>query len=566
VLTKDLRRLSRAGGGYHPQFVGDDEDARRLAARVLGIYQGHVGEPRRELTAALEDLERESDDFKLVRGFDKLLADRSTFETRASIPPQRVRRAAFEAAEAVGVASADERATALTRAADALGTDADTVASSLYADREPEQVLVEVDADLSPATLCEQYDFALAAASLLDATTVRLRSSDPAALVSAVKRNGLLYEIRLTDADGTSGEAGIRAESDAGDTNDGTGGGPESSSVDTQPPHLSRREVVVTGPDALFRRTRRYGTAFANLLRSVARTAARWELTATVDDRGRQRQLELSAADVPVPDGAPTGEPAFDSGVEASFAARIRGLDLDWTLIREPEPLRVSPPPDADDDAPRVAVPDFAFVYDHADFRLFVEVMGFWTPSYVERKLDQLRGLEDVALLVAVDESLGVGEEIATTGSDVVTYDGEVRVKDVVDVLRRYEADLREAATAGLPAEFVPTADVVTVEELAETLAETTGGSAAEATGSTVPEDAIREVSFPDHEWIGDTLVRPAVLNRVAEELEPGQSFETASERLAAVGIDDASAALSRLGYRVAWEGLGGGELVRDDG
>ena len=554
VLTKQLRRISRAGGGYHPQFVGDDPDARRLAARVLGVFQGHVGEPRRALDDSLERLERDAEAFKLVRGFAKLVERDTTFETRAPLPPERVRRSVFEAAEAVGVASDDERARALADAADALGTDTQTLEASLYADRDSAQVVASVEADPTPAELCARYDFALAAAALLDATMVRLRTSDPAALVSAVKREGLLYEVVETE-DGLDG--------------------PDDETHDGSDPTLSTREVVVTGPDALFRRTRRYGVAFANLLRTVARTAPRWELTATVDDRGTDRTLQLSDADVPVPD-APTGEPAFDSGVEASFAARFRALDLDWTLVREPEPLVVDPAAAASDsetdatdsetddtdsetaapdrsmdavDAPRVAIPDFAFDYDHADFRLFFEVMGFWTPAYVEKKLAQLRGLEDVALLVAVDESLGVGEDIAATGPDVIGYDGTVRVKEVVDVLREYESELAAAATADLPAELSPDADSVAVADL--------------ATEYGVPVDALDDVRFPDHERVGDTLVRPAVLERVAADLSAGDSFESASERLAAAGIDDASAALSRLGYRVAWEGLGGGALEK---
>jgi len=533
VLTKRLRRISRAGGGYHPQFVGDDPDARRLAARVLGVFQGHVGEPRRELDDALETLEREAEEFKLVRGLAKLVERDATFETRAPLPPERVRRSVFEAAEAVGVATEEERTRALTDAADALGTDTQTLETSLYADRESAQVVASLEADTSPEELCARYDFALAAAALLDATTVRLRASDPATLVSAVEREGLLYEVVETSGDDT-GAVGDETGDESGAT-------------------LSTRVVVVTGPDALFRRTRRYGVAFANLLRTVARTAPRWELTATVDDRGTDRTLQLSDADVPVPE-PPTGEPAFDSGVEASFAARFRALDLDWTLVREPEPLVVDPArataadPETDAvDAPRVAIPDFAFDYDHADFRLFFEVMGFWTPAYVEKKLAQLRGLEDVALLVAVDESLGVGEDVATTGANVIGYDGTVRVKDVVDVLREHESELAAAATTDLPAKLSPEADTVAVADLAAEYG--------------VPADALDDVAFPDHERVGDTLVRPVVLERVAADIAAGDAFETVSERLGAAGIDDASAALSRLGYRVAWEGLGGGTL-----
>ena len=94
MLTKDLLRVSRAGGGYRPRFAGREH--RPLAARVLGTYQGHVGESRETLDAALKDLESDADHFKLVRGFAKLLEREAVFETRSSVEPERARRVAFE--------------------------------------------------------------------------------------------------------------------------------------------------------------------------------------------------------------------------------------------------------------------------------------------------------------------------------------------------------------------------------------------------------------------------------------------------------------------------------------
>jgi len=241
---------------------------------------------------------------------------------------------------------------------------------------------------------------------------------------------------------------------------------------------------------------------------------------------------------VTVPGVEPVAEPDFDSGVEADFAGRFRALDLDWTLVREPEPLETGA---------SVMIPDFAFDYDHADFRLFFEVMGFWTPEYVEKKLGQLADVEDVDLLVAVDESLGVGEAIAARDHRVVSYSGTVRVKDVVDVLREYEAEFVAAAAADLPDALSPDADAIRLADL--------------AADRGVGVEAIAEKSFPDHELVGRTLVRPAVLEELADEIDAGMSLSAAEAVLDDRDIDDASAALSRLGYRVAWEGLGGGTL-----
>ncbi|WP_306058423.1 DUF790 family protein [Natronococcus wangiae] len=505
MLTKDLLRVSRAGGGYRPQFA--TREHRPLAARVIGTYQGHVGKPRENLERALADLERDAEHFKLVRGFSALLERDATFETDAAIEPERARKAAFEAAEAVGVVSEDERAMALVRAAEGIEPSADDLERALYADLEERQVLTAIEPRWDPDGLVAQYNLSLAQTALFDATEVRVRSSDPKALVSAIKRLRLMYEIRKTG--------------------DVSGGAPD------------EREVVVTGPTHLFRATRRYGTRFARLLRTIA-TADEWRLEATIDDRGTERTLELSdAGPVRVPNAEPVADVSFDSGVEADFAARFSNLDLDWELAREPAPLATGT---------RVMIPDFAFEYEHGEFRVFFEIMGFWTPEYVEKKLGQLEGLEDVELIVAVDESLGVGEEIAARDFRAIPYTGTVRLKDVADVLREYERQLVAESAASLPDELRPDEDVVSLERLAARRG--------------VSEDALADVSFPEHDLVGRTLVRPSVLDSLGEELEAGTSLSAAEATLEEYGISDSSALLSELGYRVEWEGLAGGTVV----
>ncbi|MFC7155560.1 DUF790 family protein [Halomarina halobia] len=512
MLTKDLLRVSRRGGGYRPLFADADDEP--LARRVLGVYREHVGEPRATLEAALTDLEREGEAFKLIRGFAKLLDREATFETRAAVDPERVRDAVFRRAEERGVVTSDERTAVLREVADRFGVAADEIEAALYADLDDRQVLATFEPRWSAAGLVEQYNLSLAQTALFDATEVRVRSADPKALVSAVKRLRLMYEIRKVPDE--------RARLD------GHSGPPV-------------REVIVTGPDALFRRSRRYGTRFARLLRTVAK-APEWYLEAEIDDRGTERLLELDAGDVTVPNVEPLAEPAFDSGVEADFAARFRSLDLDWDLVREPEPL---------ESGAYVVIPDFAFDWRHASFRVFFEIMGFWTPEYVEKKLSRLADLEDVELLVAVDESLGVGEEIEALDHRVVPYSGSVRVKDVRDALRRYEETLVADAVADLPDDLVPDADAVTLAELAAEYG--------------VSESAVEEKSFPAHERVGRTLVRPAVLDDLRGRIEPEMSLSEAEAVLGEAGIDDASAALSALGYRVEWNGLSGGTVREKD-
>jgi len=94
----------------------------------------------------------------------------------------------------------------------------------------------------------------------------------------------------------------------------------------------------------------------------------------------------------------------------------------------------------------------------------------------------------------------------------------------------------------------VPDADVVALSDVAREYG--------------VSEDAVEDKAFREHEQIGRTLVRPGVLEEVAEAVEAGMSLSEAEAVLDEVGLSDSSAALSRLGYRVEWEGLSGGTVV----
>jgi hypothetical protein len=54
-------------------------------------------------------------------------------------------------------------------------------------------------------------------------------------------------------------------------------------------------------------------------------------------------------------------------------------------------------------------------------------------------------------------------------------------------------------------------------------------------------------------------------LEAIDAEIEAGMALSEAEAVLDEYGVDDASAALSRLGYRVEWEGLGGGTVREKD-
>ena len=96
---------------------------------------------------------------------------------------------------------------------------------------------------------------------------------------------------------------------------------------------------------------------------------------------------------------------AFDSSVEAQFYRQFAALEREgqtagWHLEREPEALAVP-------SAHVLIIPDFLLT--RAKHRVFLEIIGFWTPAYRVRKLEKLDKLKqhtDYQMLLATAQEL----------------------------------------------------------------------------------------------------------------------------------------------------------------
>jgi hypothetical protein len=99
------------------------------------------------------------------------------------------------------------------------------------------------------------------------------------------------------------------------------------------------------------------------------------------------------------PTDPPASDPLFDSALEShlydEFTALARaGATFGWRIEREPEPILA---------ANIILIPDFALT--RAGQRVYLEVAGFWTPDYRERKRRKLAALAGhTALIVAAPE------------------------------------------------------------------------------------------------------------------------------------------------------------------
>src|SRR4249920_499497 len=79
--------------------------------------------------------------------------------------------------------------------------------------------------------------------------------------------------------------------------------------------------------------------------------------------------------------------------------------------------------------------PDFELVHAGTGERWLLEIVGFWTPEYVTRKLAQLRAANIERLIVCVDLERCCAEGALDAVGSVVQYKRKVDPRDVVAIV-----------------------------------------------------------------------------------------------------------------------------------
>jgi len=179
------------------------------------------------------------------------------------------------------------------------------------------------------------------------------------------------------------------------------------------------------GPASVLRETRRYGVAMARFLPALI-ACRDWRMHAKLRLGRASLRLHLDLTDT---DGLHSHRPApdeFDSDVERRFAEKWGAEPRDgWSLIREGEVLWKNQ---------TVFVPDF--VFQHADGRrVLMEIIGFWTPEYLQAKRATLREFPDERLLLAVAAPIQAEFQDVPTG--VLVYKKSLLVSAVLEHLER---------------------------------------------------------------------------------------------------------------------------------
>lgn len=390
MLPSDLLFSHKRGAQIYPRFLRPEQCV--WAERVLATIREHQHRTRGELQAALRALEGDSPDYRIVRGFAHLALNAAEFTlATGELEPEMLRREVFTLAAERGGYGETQAREVLEAIAPRYQLEAETLREALYADL-PENHLLTALPDFAPDQLVDRYNLAQAQGLLYSALCLRLTAhrnvpGEYRRLFQHLKFHGLMYAVE-------------------GNLDDGY-------------------QIYVDGPASLFKQTRKYGLQMAIFLPALLRVS-RWEMEAVLrrDDRDISYRVDSQSPLKPLT-AAP---PAYDSLLEEHFARRWEKLDTPWILEREVEIVDLKG---------TVFVPDFAL--RHPDGRIaHVEIMGFWHPDYLRRKLDKLRRAAMPDLIVAVSERLNVGaDDFRDVPGPVLFFKGKLEPRAVLECLER---------------------------------------------------------------------------------------------------------------------------------
>jgi predicted nuclease of restriction endonuclease-like RecB superfamily len=165
--------------------------------------------------------------------------------------------------------------------------------------------------------------------------------------------------------------------------------------------------LELSGPFALFRRTLLYARAMAGLVGALP-WCGRFALHADCVLRGKTGVLELTSEAPIFPRERPK---PVDARLESRFARDFQAAYPEWEVIRDPDPVTL---------AAAAIFPDFRVLHrtrPNSDF--LVEIIGFWTPAYLERRLSAIRGAR---VVLCIDETRGCAEGDLPNDPQVVRY------------------------------------------------------------------------------------------------------------------------------------------------
>jgi len=399
MLTKDLAiaQWDFQRGRVLPDRLSQKQHRQYLdyAERMLRVYREGTGWPRCDLHRAVRGIFADEPDCpaRRIDAFCKLLDDAGVYDRDRRRRAAALRREVFRLAAPRHplVRTGDrlfghEEAHVKAEIAAQLGRPWDEIDRQLFADVIDHHQLVRFDGYADGAAFLARYNVAQVQAALFGAVSMTVwAGEDFKTILRYAKLARLMHTITQTG----KGEYCFRFD----------------------------------GPASVLHVTRRYGVAMARFLPALIACRG-WRMHAVIRGRGHW----TSGLDLTADSGLHSHLPApeqYDSRVEEGFAAKWGPEKREgWQLVREGEILH---------HGQRVFVPDFVFRHDDGR-QVLLEIVGFWTPEYLDAKVQLLRAFADQHILLAAAEP--ARQRLGEWPTEVIPYKTAISIQAVLERLR----------------------------------------------------------------------------------------------------------------------------------
>jgi len=395
-----LPRLKIKPPEVTPLALPKDYDYLMLARDLIEILHAHIGCRRAELTAAFHAYEGDRLDYWIIRGLAQVLENRCVFANEPPVEPLTLRAHLFSQGPVTyqhDLLTKTPRWQRVAETATHFNLTTQQVEDCLFADLAEEKLLLATGEPLTPLELINRYNLEVARGLLYWARDVQMTVSDHyKAVFKYIKLFKLMHTVYLQ-----------------------------------QP---QQYHIILHGPISPFvSSTIRYGVQFAKFLPALL-LCDQWSMQAEIQLPGSRQPLSYRLdSQTPLKSHFKPTQ-LFDSRLEADFAAefeaKYQGSKRQWLLAREDEVIVV-------DDT--VMIPDFSLTHCRDGRRALIEIVGFWHPHYLQRKLEKIRQAQRRDLIVLVYRHANVAEAVfkAAGVNEVLMFAQKPVLKEVLAAAER---------------------------------------------------------------------------------------------------------------------------------
>ncbi len=383
MLPESLLKFSTSQGRILPHYL--DERDHPWLRLLWDEYVGFVGKPKGDL------LERLALHLPFYAPFGKrqMVSHglNRIFRTRvsSSVPPRELRARLFVASRG----SSLSRHELCEQVAAEFEVCAEELENSLYADLPNQRCLVSPLQELTSSELGLRTNLMLVQGLLARARSVEIRlTGNASAVVRHAKRKGLICVVSKEAED-------------------------------------NRAKLSISGPYSLFRGTLIYGRVLGELIPVLA-WCNEFEMSAEIVIGEKSLELKISSGDPIFPSEPPK---PFDSKLEERFCRQFLRATKNWDIIREPEPISA---------ADTLIFPDFALQHRlDPNRKWLLEIVGYWTPDYLRKKLERLREARIPNLLLCVSDKLNCSEGDMPAGASVIRFIRQLQPTEVLRIIEQ---------------------------------------------------------------------------------------------------------------------------------